>query len=349
LRRIASLDGFRAISIILVIISHSRFSYGFPFSYSEAGMVQVGLLGVTIFFVISGFLITNLLLVEEQKDGRINIKHFYLRRFFRIVPVYGLYIIFAYLFTNTAHLNITMVNFAHMVTFTTNFYWNAERVFQHFWSLSVEEQFYFIWPAILIFSRNHLKIVILIFLCISPVTRVIAYKFPSYSTVSLGPFFNFSDSIFIGALGGILYFKNQNIVKEKFFGSWLLQLLALGLIILFEYLPTGGRLALISLPFGTTIISFSILFLIVTFIHPSENFIFKILNYKAVVHIGVLSYSIYIWQQFFFLGNHVIWRTFPFNIAIVYLVALASYYLWEKPFLKIKQRYQAAKLQPKPN
>lgn len=310
-------------------------------------MAQVGALGVTIFFVISGFLITNLLLVEERKEGYVNVKYFYLRRFFRIVPVYALYVVFVCAFIKIDHLNISRYNLAHLFTFTTNFDPVVERVFQHFWSLSVEEQFYLIWPATLIFFRKHLKIVILIFLMISPVTRVIAHKLPNYSMMALCPFFDFSDAIFIGALGGILYFENQNIGEGKFFGSWLLQLLAVCLIVLFEYLPTGGKLALISLPFGGTIISFSILFLILAYIQQSGKFIFKILNSKPIVHIGVLSYSIYIWQQFFFLGEKAIWRTFPYNIAEVYLVALASYYLWEKPFLRIKQRFQSTKLQPK--
>jgi len=74
--RIPSLDGFRALSIILVLIYHSSFSIArFP---ENMGIVEQGKVGVTIFFVISGFLITNLLLTEGKKNGRVSLKHFYI-------------------------------------------------------------------------------------------------------------------------------------------------------------------------------------------------------------------------------------------------------------------------------
>jgi peptidoglycan/LPS O-acetylase OafA/YrhL len=340
------LDGFRAISIIMVIISHSRFCPGFPTNYSDELLMHLGSLGVNIFFVISGFLITNLLLVEEQKEGHINVKYFYLRRILRIVPVYALYVIFVCSFIKVDHLSFTKYNLLHIATFTTNFDAGLERVFQHFWSLSVEEQFYLIWPATLILFRKHLKIVILILLLCSCVTRAFSYKFPAYAFVSLSPFFNFSDAIFIGALGGILFFENRNIVKHKIFQSYLPQIFMVGMILLFKYLPTHVNMGIITLPFGAPIVSFSILFLILANIHDSGKITFKILNNKVIVHIGVLSYSIYIWQQFFFHGEKAIWGTFPYNIPEVYLIALASYYLWEKPFLKLKTRFTGKKLQP---
>jgi peptidoglycan/LPS O-acetylase OafA/YrhL len=346
------LDGFRAISIILVVISHGRFSRGFPFQNSELPLWIMGSLGVSVFFVISGFLITYLLLAEDSKNGRIDVKHFYIRRAIRIIPVYALYLIFVFLcimfvsfYGNFHHINFSAQNLVHILTFTVNFDKNIIPVFQHFWSLSVEEQFYFIWPATLIIFRKHLKIVILIFMVFCCLSRVFSYKFPDYAVYTLSPFFNFSDAIFIGAFGGILFFENKKICKLKMFSNYGLQLIMVVLIVTFKYFSTAGKFGVIALPFGNTIISFSILFLIFAYITPSDKVIFKILNYKAVVHIGVLSYSIYIWQQFFFMGNTGAWRIFPYNIVEVYVVALASYYLWEQPFLKLKNRFSANKLQ----
>ena len=172
-----------------------------------------------------------------------------------------------------------------------------------------------------------------------------SYKFPDYAVFTLSPFFNFSDSIFIGAFGGILFFENNNIGKLKMFGNYGLQIIMVVLIVAFKYFSATGKFGIMALPLGNTIISLAILFLIFCYIIPSGKVIFKILNYKAVVHIGVLSYSIYIWQQFFFMGNTGVWRIFPYNIVEVYVVALASYYLWEQPFLKLKNRFSANKLQ----
>jgi peptidoglycan/LPS O-acetylase OafA/YrhL len=115
------------------------------------------------------------------------------------------------------------------------------------------------------------------------------------------------------------------------------------------YLGDTYKLSYIVLPFGDVIISLSILFLIFAYVTPSNTPVFKVLNSKVMVHIGVLSYSIYVWQQFFYSWQGVpdaIWRQFPLNIVLIYLVSLASYYLWEKQFLKLKKHYSEKRLQP---
>jgi peptidoglycan/LPS O-acetylase OafA/YrhL len=349
LKRIPSLDGFRAISIILVLIAHGRYSRGYPFQNSNGSLQQVGLLGVSVFFVISGFLITYLLLTEDLNNGYINIKFFYIRRILRIVPVYALYIILVIFCQTFEHVYITPNDLFHLLTFTTNFHWTLPPSFLHLWTLSIEEQFYFIWPAILIVFRKNLKVVVLIFLIYSCFARVFSYKFIEVGPFILSPFFGLSDTIFIGALGGMLYFENENIGKLKMFSSYTLQLVAVCLIIAFEYFASLGKFGKIALPFGNTIISFSILFLIFAYINPSNKIVFKILNYKTMVHIGVLSYSIYIWQQFFLDGKTGFWRIFPYNMAEIYFIALASYYLWEKPFLRMKEHFSIKRPQPKPD
>jgi peptidoglycan/LPS O-acetylase OafA/YrhL len=345
LNRIPSLDGFRAISILLVLFCHSRLSPGFPVSLAD--YARQGEVGVTIFFVISGFLITNLLLVDESNTGNINIRAFYTRRVFRIVPVYILYLLFILLWQNVENMGLTNGNLIHVLTFTVNFDPHRNWFLGHFWSLSVEEQFYLFWPAFLILFRKHLKIVLIMLVAYSCVVRVIAYKFPGYNLITLSPFFVYSDSIFIGAFGGILYFENPDFFKHKFFGSYVSQFAALSLFLAFLYFSEHGKLALLSLPFGNSIISASALFLICAYVQPTDNLIFKLLNNRFVIHMGILSYSIYIWQEFFFIGRlNGIWRMFPYNIGVIYLVALASYYLVEKPFLKLKKRLSTNKLEP---
>ena len=96
--KLPSLDGWRAVSIALVLLQHSSFAAGFPamldsaLSGFKANGIEPGSLGVRFFFVISGFLITWLLLQEQAKHGSISLKHFYLRRALRILPVYFFYL-----------------------------------------------------------------------------------------------------------------------------------------------------------------------------------------------------------------------------------------------------------------
>jgi peptidoglycan/LPS O-acetylase OafA/YrhL len=337
LKRIPSLDGFRAISIILILICHSRYARGFPPRFTD--LARHGEIGVSIFFVISGFLITTLLLIEESTNGEINLRAFYIRRAFRILPVFLLYTAFVIIWTRFENISITKVNLIHVFTFTVNFDLHRNWVLGHMWSLSVEEQFYLLGPAILIFSRKYLKPIVLCMILYTCVARVIEYKFNSYSIISLSPFFIYADAILIGVYGAIIYFERPAIIQHKAFRLVWLKLLALIIFCLFIYLSGYGKLAIIALPFGHIFISLSILFLIGCYLTPSATIIYKVLNNKAVMHIGVLSYSIYVWQQFFFVGDtrFVYLRTFPSNILIIYVVSLASYYLWEKPFLKLKR------------
>ena len=338
MKRIPSLDGFRAISILLVLIAHSRLSSGFPAQFID--LAKHGDVGVTIFFVISGFLITYLLFVEESKNGEVSIKSFYIRRAFRILPVFVAYTLFILLFFNFFEpIKVTGESLIYAFTFTMNFEKDKSWFIGHFWSLSVEEQFYLFWPILVFFFKKQLRWILYSLICYSCVARIIAYKYPAYNILSLAPFFSYSDSILIGACGGIYFFENNNQKVKRILQKPILQLLSVFLIALFVYLSGHGKLALISLPFGNTIISISVLFLLLAYATPSENLIYKSLNSKLMVHIGVLSYSVYIWQQFFFVGHlKFVWRNFPYNLVVIYLVSACSYYLLEKPFLNLRKK-----------
>lgn len=138
----SALDGLRAISVFLVISLHVRVRS--PWLRHIPGQ-----LGVDIFFVLSGFLITTLLLQEEKDSGKIDLVAFYLRRFFRIIPIYlsVLVVYLAICYHNPVKWRLLMAALPHYLTFTNEFVpWGAPYGFS--WTLGIEEKFYLIWPAL---------------------------------------------------------------------------------------------------------------------------------------------------------------------------------------------------------
>src|SRR5262249_9000682 len=148
--RIPSLDGFRAISIGLVLFGHLLGTSGFFLTLDFNKHLAIGELGVRVFFVISGFLITNLLLTEAAATGRIHIGRFYLRRTFRIFPPYYVFILAAALAAMAPWIELNPGDLFSTLTYTSNSHVTRSWNVCHTWSLAVEEQFYLLWPALLV-------------------------------------------------------------------------------------------------------------------------------------------------------------------------------------------------------
>ncbi|QSE86985.1 acyltransferase family protein [Rhodococcus koreensis] len=140
-RHFARIDGLRAVSVLLVLTIHSKVTLLHRYLH--------GWIGVTIFFVISGFLITTLLLREESRTGRINLSGFYIRRVFRILPLYYLALALTCIAVALRLADDPSPFWPRLVYFLT--YTNEfapDGTFGHTWSLGIEEKFYLIWPAV---------------------------------------------------------------------------------------------------------------------------------------------------------------------------------------------------------
>lgn len=196
------LDGLRAFAVVFTMITH--------YTHSGEGLLRLvpwGQMGVRLFFVLSGFLITGILLrTRPHEDRGEAMRIFYCRRFLRIFPVY-----YATLAV-TALVNIRPVRqtiFWHMA-YLSNFY-AALRLplaspVSHFWSLAVEEQFYLIWPCLMLFvPRRHLLKVMVAAVCIGPLTRVIGILI-HFNSAGIGPF-AFLDTLGMGAILAYLWDK----------------------------------------------------------------------------------------------------------------------------------------------
>jgi len=331
--RIPSLDGWRCISILLVISGH-EITDGIQFGLSLSPKILKFFIwsgyGVDIFYVISGYIITQLFLHEENKNGDVNIKNFYLRRFFRIIPPFFVFLLVVYMLSVFFHHEkISCLNWITAIFLITNLnYWNTWTwSLSHLGSLSFEEQYYLIWPFI--FRKKRLRLLIpLIVIGISPILRAIKYKYP-YLIGDFSFYITRIDTLFVGSLFAIYSDK----IKE--YKNTLIEnlILAVTLFCIFSLKMTIPYTGFLTVPFSPTLFSLSVVILIKRSL-KSETILYKFLNYRAIVNIGKISYSLYLLQQLFYpssiLGSQIITK-FPINFVCMFLCAYLSYKFIERP------------------
>jgi peptidoglycan/LPS O-acetylase OafA/YrhL len=354
--KLPSLDGWRALSIALVLFEHEIYSDGFPKQLIPiVAYFGAGRLGVQFFFVISGFLITWLLIREQQKTNAVNLKSFYVRRILRIFPVYYIYLaVLAAMPLYHQSLEAWTAN----LTFTTNF-WGSPYSTDHFWSLAVEEQFYLLWPVTLAACLPNYRRALIVLaapLIIAPTVRLLAYKWwfpPDLSAIFQShSFFPCFDSLAYGCIAAILFgcyrprvesFYAKYGVLARWCGVFFLLLPQVFSMFSFAHVPDQLNASLRDSmqAFGFALI------LLQSILLPGKG-LYRTLNWRWVQHLGILSYSIYVWQQMFsgngqnVFGRGAWWVSFPIWIAVTFVVAHVSYYLFERPLLSLRQRFRLA-------
>ena len=347
------IDGLRAIAVGIVILYHSKISL-FGHKYFEGGFI-----GVDIFFVISGYLITSIIFKELITTGSFNLKYFYERRIRRILPVLLFVMLVSFLFAWMYLLPISFIDFSNSILyslgFSSNFFFHYSgqeyaspsglyKPFLHTWSLSVEEQFYIIFPATLLITFKYFR-------------KYLAHILIIACLISLG----------------LAEWTSRNYPSLSFYflHTRLWELLA-GSILAYYEVTRGQRsnfktLNLILPLVGLLLIAHSVFFFNDEIIHPSiltlssiigvcliiwfsnkDEFITKILSSKLFVGIGLISYSLYLWHYPIFAFSRVTGFTFEnkfgqiLSVVIIFILSVASYYLIEKPFRN--KKYQFKKL-----
>ncbi len=350
--RLPSLEGWRAISIAVVLVAHSFSLAGCPaaLQWVAVNLIDYGNLGVRFFFLISGFLITWLLIVEYDQTGQVSLKHFYARRVLRIFPVYFAFLFVLMLLQLFTPYQQNAITWIGNLTFTTNFIEDAASSRSgHLWSLAVEEQFYFVWPTIFLLAGVASRLrrawgILSIPILTAPIFRIIGDKhlYPSILApfFNFCPTFNFYDSIAIGCLCAIL-FARRHLWVQRNFERWSTPLIVGGIILIlapdiFSKLHLPGQ----CLHYSFQAAGFAILLL--HSITAPQCGVWRVLNSKGVCHIGVLSYSIYIWQQLFCapetfgLSHHIWWMSFPGWLLAVLVAAHISYFCLERPLFRLR-------------
>ena len=356
MKYIKGFDGLRCYSILLVVITHLGVAHNFKDgSYLKEHVFYFfsGSAGVNIFFAISGFLITTLILNEIRETGQLNIKFFFFRRFIRLLPAIIPFYVALFIFMKLGYVRDTIIGLTASLFYLFNFVprakiaWSTE--LSHTWSLAVEEQFYILWAFVFKYlneyKRYFLIFLLLILCCIAYYTLPLIevnikgknyYLDEVFFTLrwtipAIGP-------ILLGALFAKLNFSNYNNVRTRITG------LKSGIICLIVFL-SPFYLPTILMPLVKIFHSLGATLILLWIYNNQNRTIIKVLEWNPIRYIGVISYGLYIWQGFFVrtgpAGTPKIWlHEFPYNVILSFLIAILSYELFEKKILRLKRKYK---------
>jgi peptidoglycan/LPS O-acetylase OafA/YrhL len=362
MKYVKALDGVRALAILLVMLFHFYF------------LLEVGWIGVQLFFVLSGFLITSILLDGKQEALGTYLKRFYWRRSLRIFPLYYVYLLGIVLLFLVAQQPpdflrklpyLLLYNYNHYPLFNSL---SIDTTFTHFWSLSVEEQFYLFWPLLIFFlPERPLKILLIVIIVSSPLIRWVAFEWLSthdYPADDLGQIvYRLTLSHFDGfAFGALipLYKLQQRaqLGKKLLLGSSILFFL-LGAI---NIATTAAPISSWGFPNGGTdnyqyvwsytVINLLSLSLIITVLSSHESmWLRKFFETPLLVHIGKVSYGMYVYHWILLAGYRKILHPFigyrPLSFVIYLMLTFAvswlSFFFFERYFINLKDKFPIKK------
>jgi len=352
------LDGWRAVAIIGVLICHGceplfhpGGAYSNPLLYRST---RYGSFGVDIFFGISGFIICSRLLQENRQTGSISLPSFYIRRAFRILPPYLMYLTVVGLLSISGVLVLHRAEWISCLLFLRNYLPERQSSWYlaHFWSLAVEEHFYLIWPGILICfgARRARWVAVSLAMAVAGwrtldghvqwISRTFEVGFYSRTDIRL-------DALLWACWMALLIERadwRKTIASWTSAKKWAVLVGALACAV-----SCGLPLAMLWQAMLVPLV------LVGTVLQPIKA-VSRVLESGAIRWIGRISYSLYIWQQFFLLSSAErrisvlgILQMFPFNVVCVFAAAIASYYLVERPLIgygyalsrRVARTYQA--------
>jgi len=331
LRHLPALDGIRALSVFTVIFYHAGIG-GVP-----------GDLGVTAFFVLSGFLITLLLLREQDRTGTIDLRAFYTRRMLRIFPAYYALVIFSLVVDWLLQDPWTLGRVLTTFTYTLNYHnalFGHEGPLAHGWSLAVEEQFYLLWPAffliLLKIRRIRLGLVLgilgaLLWRCLIVGELPEHYLYNAFETRL--------DSLAIGCLMAVLC-QSPTFVRqsERIAKPWA-PILVLAMLYV-SRTQIGGNY---HYSLGFTVDSILIAVFILQVMQLSSAKSWRWIEHPVLRWVGMLSYPLYLWHIWGLDVGKKLGGGVPLGVAVSIALAVCSYYGLERYFLRLKDRMRSAR------
>jgi peptidoglycan/LPS O-acetylase OafA/YrhL len=347
-RYLPTLDGWRAIAITMVVLSHAltaesaRNGSG---SFINLLTFRLGTFGVMLFFAISGYLICTRLLVEEETYGSISLRSFYVRRVFRILPAAYTYLGIIAILSAAGIITVSTTDLSRAAFFYSNYLEPNSWFVGHFWSLAIEEHFYLLWPPILVIvGRKRAAWACVAIILVSLTLRFLATQdlpesadLPGYTHFRL-------DAFMFPCILAILL---RDASRAKWFAKTMKPLVWLAVIVV---LAAGIALgiALEEWRDPQRVLQSALLpILIVTTVLRPNDWFARLLQLRPIEYLGRVSYAIYLWQQLVFgLGaNAGAWLTAS-KVVLILILAIVTNKCIEEPMIalgrKISERFHSS-------
>ncbi len=354
-RHFLNLDGLRFLCITAVLWHHAGFDFDQHIQLSSRGF-----LGVDFFFVLSGFLITTLLLREETRDGQFSFKGFYWRRFLRIIPLYVFVVTLLTLFYGVVQGDQAVLERAPFYyLFLSNFLTSHTTMLSPTWSLSVEEQFYVVWPLLLAFIPRRHIVSFLVFTVLLNVAAamglfswLMAENWQSgYFELKL-PNATYAPILLGSLVAVLLNRKGSYDAAARLLGRrWMPVILGLAIVFMAQFFPPVVK------GWSQFFIHLAMAAFIIAIVTKESNVMTPFLTLKPIVRIGEVSYGIYLYHL---IGLHIAtvllskllgqpspWLALLGMYAVTMVLAEGSYRTLEAFFRQFKNKPPAF-LAPKP-
>ena len=339
---IPGLDGLRALSVLIVLVAHMGLDHIVP-----------GGFGVTVFFFISGFLITRLLIAETEEKGRINLPKFYLRRFARLYPALLFMVMLTTILSAAMGYGLpTLVEGLAAVFYFTNFYqvhaanidYSPLMSWTPLWSLAVEEHFYLLFPLLVLSMGafwNRLNLAIITILIAVPLWRAFVFFNLNVSVSDFNYMMTSAriDSIAWGCLLSVMLHSKGIDYMRAAIG--ILPLICAALWVLVSLLIRDEMFKYI---WRFSIQGAAIFVLILNLYYMARlRWVFGILEQAALVWIGKTSYALYLWHypiyDFVHRNMEVSFLSISLTLILSFAITAFSFYLIEGPFMKLRKRF----------
>ena len=340
-----ALNGLRGIAILMVMSFHAR-------------LLKGGFIGVDIFFVLSGFLITSLLVSEFDQYGAVSLSNFYMRRVLRLGPaLIALLIVFCVV--SFALLDVEKASSNYIDALISLFYLsNWARAFSihppdflgHTWSLSIEEQFYIFWPIILLTllrvcnKRYQVVVFTVAIVLLSWILRIYLLSNGATPDRLYNGLDTRADALMVGCtLGVTMSFWSIRASARNIFSKLLVIIALVSMACLLAFLMFGKCLAPWMLQYGYLVTELLAAILVIDVLISPQSVIRKLLTMRWLVWVGSISYGLYLWH--FPVYKTMGWLGFDwlpiriFGTLVTFFIAILSYYVMEKPILRLKKRF----------
>lgn len=358
------LDGLRFVAFLLVFIHHAPF---IATSKLWTTLHEYGWIGVDIFLCLSSFLITKLLIREFQDTKAINFKYFYIRRILKIWPLYFAFVFFTTIYSYVNQLSgFSWLRVFGMVTFTDNIMavisgkYNHFFAFVHLWTISFEEQFYFIAPFLTIFLINKIDKIKLVYLLsaifigniIRAIFLILKIEHPAIWVFPLTHF----ESILFGIFLAFFHLSSNKPQRTNYWVVFIVGIICLITTTRFPNLESGDWSLMLTYP----LIGIGSGLIISAVLNGNIKMITNVLMHKTVSYLGKISYGLYVFHILGLTLADYFYKTFStsnnlnfyviivgmFGLIFNILLSIASYNLLEMPFLKLKDDFSLIKSRP---